>query len=52
MGQAKVVPLETIQLINEKEVGPKAASLFRLIRAGLEVPPGFCVTAAVFREHL
>ena len=52
MAQAKVVPLETIQLINEKEVCPKAASLFRLSRAGLAVPPGFCVTAVVFREHL
>ncbi|MBL7145923.1 MAG: hypothetical protein ISS76_16930 [Phycisphaerae bacterium] len=52
MGQAKVVPLETIQLINEKEIGPKATSLFRLSRAGLAVPPGFCVTAAVFREHI
>ena len=52
MGQAKVVPLETDQLINEIEVGPKAASLVRLSRAGLAVPPGFCITGAVFREHL
>ncbi len=52
MGQAKVFPLETTQLINEKEVGPKAASLMCLSRAGLAVPPGFCVTAAVFREHI
>ena len=52
MVQAKVVPLETTQLINEKEVGPKAASLFHLRRAGLAVPAGFCVTAVVFREHI
>lgn len=52
MGQTKVISLETAQLINEKEVGPKAAGLFRLSRAGLAVPPGFCVTAAVFREHV
>ena len=52
MGQAKVVPLETTELIDEKEVGPKASCLFRLRRAGLPVPPGFCVTATVFREHI
>ncbi|MCP4259165.1 MAG: hypothetical protein GY774_16905 [Planctomycetes bacterium] len=52
MGQAKVIPLENAQLINETEVGPKAASLVRLSRAGLAVPPGFCVTGAVFQEHL
>ena len=52
MGQAKVVPLETIQLISEPQVGPKALSLMRLSRAGLSVPAGFCVTAAVFREHI
>ncbi|MCP4611663.1 MAG: hypothetical protein GY845_23385 [Planctomycetes bacterium] len=52
MDQAKVVPLETTQLINETQVGPKAASLMRLSRAGLAVPAGFCVTAAVFREHI
>ena len=52
MDQTKVISLETDQLINEKEVGPKAASLFRLSRAGLAVPPGFCITGAVFREHL
>jgi len=30
MAQAKVVPLETIQLITETQVGPKALSLMRL----------------------
>ena len=52
MAQAKVFPLETTQLINETKVGPKAASLMRLSRAGLVVPAGFCVTAVVFREHI
>ena len=52
MAQAKVVPLETTQLINETQVGPKAASLMRLSRAGYSVPAGFCVTATVYREHL
>ena len=52
MDQAKIFPLETARLIDETQVGLKAASLFRLSRAGLAVPPGFCVTAAVFREHI
>ncbi|NQT00514.1 MAG: hypothetical protein HQ580_00680 [Planctomycetes bacterium] len=52
MGQTKVISLQTVQLINEKEVGPKAASLMRMSRAGLAVPAGFCVTAAVFWEHI
>ena len=52
MGQAKVVPFENAQLIKETEVGQKAASLVRLRRAGLSVPSGFCITGAVFREHL
>lgn len=31
-------------------IGGKAANLVRLDRAGLPVPPWFCVTAAVFRD--
>ncbi len=52
MTQTKVISLKTAQPINETEIGPKAASLVRLIRAGLTVPAGFCITAAAFREHL
>ncbi len=33
-------------------VGPKAATLARLRRAGLPVPDGFCVAAAAYRAHL
>ena len=33
-------------------VGGKAASLARLTRAGLPVPPGFCLTTAACDEHL
>ncbi len=32
------------------EVGGKAAALGALIRAGLPVPPGFCLTAAAYRQ--
>jgi phosphohistidine swiveling domain-containing protein len=52
MAQSKVISLKTAQHINETEVGPKAASLMRLSRAGLAVPAGFCITGAAFREHL
>ncbi|MHC4240778.1 MAG: PEP/pyruvate-binding domain-containing protein [Planctomycetota bacterium] len=52
MDQTKVISLQTAQLINETQVGPKAASLMRLSRAGLVVPAGFCVTAVVFREYI
>jgi len=33
-------------------IGPKAASLCRLRRFGMKVPPGFFVTTEAFREHL
>ncbi|MGB2861993.1 MAG: PEP/pyruvate-binding domain-containing protein, partial [Sedimentisphaerales bacterium] len=45
-------PLNTAQLVDEKVVGPKALSLIHLGRIGLAVPPGFCITATAFREHL
>lgn len=34
------------------DLGGKAASLDRLARSGYPIPPGFCLTAAAFREHL
>ncbi|MHC4555670.1 MAG: PEP/pyruvate-binding domain-containing protein [Planctomycetota bacterium] len=52
MSQAKIVPLDTARLIDEKAIGPKAASLVRLGRIGLAVPAGFCITETAFREHL
>jgi len=52
ISQVKVVPLNTSQLIDEKAVGPKALSLVRLSQLGHTVPPGFCITATAFREHL
>ena len=38
--------------IGAADLGGKAASLDRLARAGYPIPPGFCLTAAAFREHL
>jgi phosphoenolpyruvate synthase/pyruvate phosphate dikinase len=52
MSEVKVVPLGVNQSVDEKTVGPKAASLFCMMRIGLTVPPGFCITEAAFREHL
>ena len=52
MSNVKVVPLDVNQNVDERIVGPKAASLFRMMRIGFTVPPGFCITEAVFREHL
>lgn len=52
MSKAKVVSLDVNQDADERTVGPKAASLFRMMRIGFTVPPGFCITEATFREHL
>ena len=47
MGQAKVVPLDVAQAVDETVVGPKAMSLVRMIRAGLATPASFCVTKII-----
>jgi pyruvate,water dikinase len=47
-----VILLEAIQDNDISAVGAKALSLARMDRIGLPVPPGFCITAAAFREHL
>jgi pyruvate,water dikinase len=38
--------------IGDPELGGKAASLDRLARSGYPIPPGFCLTAAAYREHV
>ena len=52
MNHIRIVPLDTARHIDKTAIGPKALSLIRLSRLGLAVPPGFCITAAAFREHL
>jgi phosphohistidine swiveling domain-containing protein len=37
---------------NEARVGGKAANLARLLRADVQVPPGFCVTTAAYDRFL
>ncbi|MBI4593228.1 MAG: hypothetical protein HY728_03355, partial [Candidatus Rokubacteria bacterium] len=43
-----VIGLADAEAVGER-VGPKAATLARLGRAGLPVPDGFCVTAEAYR---
>jgi len=47
-----VILLKAIQDNDISAIGAKALSLARMNRTGLPVPPGFCITAAAFREHL
>jgi pyruvate,water dikinase len=44
-----VVPLSELSRANRSQVGGKAAALGELARAGLPVPPGFCLTTAAYR---
>jgi pyruvate, water dikinase len=45
-----VVPLEATP--DAADVGPKAANLAALARAGLPTPGGFCLTAAAYRAQI
>ncbi len=47
-----VILLKAIQDNHISAVGAKALSLARMDRIGLPVPPGFCITAQAYREHL
>lgn len=48
--QGEVVPLETLRRDTVERGGGKGANLGELITAGLDVPPGFCVTTAAYRR--
>ena len=47
---AEICTLDDIQPGDGDAVGGKGLSLGRLVRAGLPVPPGFCVTSAAHRR--
>jgi len=52
---AVILPLAAADRTNTNRVGPKAANLAALARAGLPTPGGFCITADAYRrqiEHL
>ncbi|MBI4609794.1 MAG: pyruvate, phosphate dikinase [Candidatus Rokubacteria bacterium] len=46
------IPLTDAARATPDRVGPKAATLARLKRAGLPVPDGFCLTAEAYRAQL
>lgn len=47
-----VLSLTQVALEDEARVGAKAVHLAHLARAGLPVPPGFCITVAAYRLFL
>jgi phosphohistidine swiveling domain-containing protein len=49
---ARVVPLRRVTTEAGALVGAKALNLAALMRAGLPVPDGFCVTAKAYRDHV
>lgn len=48
MAEALVVDLADVSGVDRERVGGKAAGLGELLRAGLRVPAGFCVTTAAY----
>jgi phosphohistidine swiveling domain-containing protein len=48
----KTIPLEAVGDKDRYKVGAKAAGLARLMKAGFPVPPGFCINAYAYGEHL
>src|SRR5207248_10961129 len=47
-----VVPLSAPEAVDPHMVGPKAANLAKLSRAGLPMPGGFCLTAEAYRVQM
>jgi len=47
-----IIPLSSPQASEPDRVGPKAANLSQLSRAGLPTPGGFCLTAEAYRRQL
>lgn len=47
-----VIPLSEAVDVDASEIGNKAAGLAELLASGQRVPPGFCITTAVYRERV
>src|SRR5262245_668117 len=47
-----ILPLSAPQAADADRVGPKAANLAALARAGLPTPGGFCLTADAYRHQI
>ncbi|MHC4777998.1 MAG: PEP/pyruvate-binding domain-containing protein, partial [Planctomycetota bacterium] len=48
----RTLPLKDLADVHASLVGAKALNLGRMMRAGLPVPPGFCVTGPAYRDHV
>src|ERR1700681_2631897 len=51
-GDRFIVPLGAIAAADAARVGPKAANLAALARAGLPTPGGFCLAADAYRAQV
>ena len=47
-----ILPLDALGATDPGVVGPKAANLAALARAGLPTPGGFCLTADAYRHQI
>ncbi|MEW6554797.1 MAG: PEP/pyruvate-binding domain-containing protein [Actinomycetota bacterium] len=52
MRSGHIIPLYALSEKDLGLVGHKAASLARLVGAGLPVPPAFCITSSAYRGHI
>src|SRR5215207_5183634 len=52
MSKQLIIPLDAPDATDSDKVGPKAANLAALARAGLPTPGGFCLTADAYRHQL
>src|SRR5437870_13462793 len=47
-----IIPLDAPDAVDPDRVGPKAANLATLARAGLPTPGGFCLGAEAYRAQI
>ena len=47
-----IVPITSIEATNAERVGPKAANVALMGRAGLPIPDGFCLDASAYRHQI
>src|SRR5690349_20549946 len=47
-----IIPLSDADAVDPDRVGPKAANLAAMARAGLPTPGGFCLTADAYRRQV
>ena len=47
-----IVPLTAATAVDAERIGPKAANLAALMRAGLPTPGGFCLSADAYRVQI